>query len=401
MNVIFSYQKKAFFYPSRNLFFRYASDAVWALHVPRTTPCFYRIFLRNTNNNSVMEYEQDTFDFETMQHSCSTTSTTPSLSSLLATKRMTRSASTRFSHTLNESSFCFGETLVSGTPSICNVTDCNSTFSMSHSSGDSSMRRQASFISVPLNADDCHPLSFKEEEDEWISPPKKAEAFKKFSLSSSLSKLTLSLTNLTSRYETTFAVSAQDFSTGVMHEEFQLVPLDTFRVVNTPQDADEPFKVQHRELRINWRFLRLYAHDYNTKMQRLLSVSEEDIDRFEEEAEESGCVPDNDVLRDYGRGRSRTRNTIGRQQDLFLGLKAREKLWSNVILPPREDLPLQNSLKKAHFIRARQDLHPSATPWQGFGQCHQQSKLKPYGHLQNNIQYTRKGWCHDRWISIN
>lgn len=262
------------------------------------------------------------------------------------------------------------------------------------------MRRQASFLSVPLNADDCHPLSFTDEE-EWHIPSKTAEPHKRFSLSSSLSKITHSLTNLTSRYESTFAASAHEFSTGVMHEESQLVPLDTFRVVNKPQDADEPFKVQHRELRINSRFLRIYAHDYNAKLQHLLSVSEEDIDRFEEETDDSGTIPDGTALRDYGRGRCRTRNTITRQQDLFLGLKAREKLWSNVILPPREDLPLQNSLKKAHFVHARQELQTSSTPWQSFDQCHKQSKLNPYGHLQNNTQYTRKGWCHDRWISIN
>ncbi|KAG7195220.1 uncharacterized protein KQ657_003746 [Scheffersomyces spartinae] len=178
--------------------------------------------------------------------------------------------------------------------------------------------------------------------------------------------------------------------------------------VQTPEDlllSFEETKVQfkQRDLRINSQFLRLYAHDYNLRVLGLMYLSDSDEDEY--------C--------DY----------LGNEYEIDyfndLSNKSRQKLWKNVILPPRKDnhpastvdgscyvfvgyKENSHGVKKSTSSNSLIRLKLNYLPW---GQS--QPSLKPAGDLRSGKvllngqspnsgvtreQFTIKGWCNPRWL---
>lgn len=181
--------------------------------------------------------------------------------------------------------------------------------------------------------------------------------------------------------------------------------METFNV-SAPQDlllALEGTRVQfkQRDLRINSQFLRLYAHDYNLRCLGLMYSTDSDDEEY---FEYLGNEYEDDWCHD-------------------LSNKSRQKLWKNVILPPRQDSHPDATVDGSSYVFVGhtepgvKGCNPSNSlirlklkylPW---GQSH--PSLKPAGDLRSGKvllngqspnsgvtreQFTIRGWCNPRWL---
>ncbi|KAF6012300.1 hypothetical protein HII12_002453 [Brettanomyces bruxellensis] len=171
-----------------------------------------------------------------------------------------------------------------------------------------------------------------------------------------------------------------------------------------------------REPRINSEFLKFYALDYSCRVQDYLRISDQELDLYDREYEESGCSCIDEFLDRYIICNEDSDDSFDSVSSvdvakfrncLKLSLLSRHKLWNNVILPPREDLP--------NCIRGRyvHETHPSVNgaglvrtggkymPWLNitdFGSSARKS-IPPCGKMADGTQFTVKGWCNERWCS--
>lgn len=183
------------------------------------------------------------------------------------------------------------------------------------------------------------------------------------------------------------------------------VPLATFRVAEQPLTAHHTLALSRRKLfgyvpqlhhklrepRINLRFLRLYAHDCAAKLQGLLVPHAPDLPE--------GVLADHEAM--------------VRGDRVVLTQVLREKLWNNVVLPPRDDMPCDNSHTRTRYVyvgddgnsriasanNARTRTQGGLVPWAS-ALSHTLTCVKPTGYLTPQLQFTVKGWANPRWVSL-
>lgn len=181
----------------------------------------------------------------------------------------------------------------------------------------------------------------------------------------------------------------------------KVTELQTFKVTSTNSDITTTNSssnsgssqgaisiLRNREPRINSQFLRLYSYESNSRKKGLLpTISHSDEEEF------ANNRPIGDSSREFA---------------LFV----RQRLWQCVVLPPREDLNISppeyvfhgnnNSMEQisdtdvVSLIRKNGDVKP----WIKLEdeKFTKQKVLKPCGVLNNDIQFTVKGWCNERWL---
>ncbi|OWB71581.1 hypothetical protein B5S31_g1271 [[Candida] boidinii] len=245
----------------------------------------------------------------------------------------------------------------------------------------------------------------------------------------------------------------------------QEIPLITFDSITSPSKIQNKCITmtyhpninsnRSREPRINSNFLRFYAHDYSIKSNGLLGVTDYEIDLFQEEeakryyqteCQENGDDEfdlssessidstsnyyknlsdedkddedddEDDEDDDEMTGYNHTREMISYKDRLKIGLLSREKLWSSVILPPRDDTIDDHSIFRNKYIHMNNNdlystpkssssltrMNGGVMPWvncYNYNSRKNQTCLKPYGFLTNQTQFTVKGWANQRWVA--
>lgn len=124
---------------------------------------------------------------------------------------------------------------------------------------------------------------------------------------------------------------------------------------------------KQREPRINSQFLRLYSYESNSRKKGLLP----DLSPMDEQLLDSN-----------------TFNSLSPEKQF--ALKIRQKLWQQVVLPPKE-------VSHANDTYVYVGNSPKVVkPWCNFND--ELNNLKPVGSL-GNVQFVIKGWCNSKWIS--
>lgn len=181
---------------------------------------------------------------------------------------------------------------------------------------------------------------------------------------------------------------------------------------------------KNRDQRVNSFFLRLYAIDYNARIHSHTlpnSYSSSTTGRFLEDAELSRLIAAKPHLKafHYNYSLFQVSNT------------SRDKLWNNVILPPRSDESPSVSIDPTHYIFIGEESDfPSSMerklsyslirksgnylPWDN--NHNPITSLKPAGVLHNSVskanglapssgvtktQFTVRGWCNPRWLALS
>ncbi|ODQ83151.1 hypothetical protein BABINDRAFT_6009 [Babjeviella inositovora NRRL Y-12698] len=171
------------------------------------------------------------------------------------------------------------------------------------------------------------------------------------------------------------------FTPRMTDDRLPSIKLTTWKFDETPllspccKPGDKGKKMRsrkNREPRVNSRFLRVYAHDRAAKRDGYLLVPEMNklvIDMY-------------------------INNTEDEKRELLHKLTemSKEKLWSNVILQPRDDplppMPYDDDLKNRAPYQNK-DIFMS-----------KQSMVRPWGIRRGKtcVQYTVKGWANERWV---
>lgn len=158
--------------------------------------------------------------------------------------------------------------------------------------------------------------------------------------------------------------------------------LETYKVTSQPSSSSDSITVHRaREARINSKFLRLYAHEASARENNLLpEISQDEENRFLEDPA-------------YFRG-----------SDREFALVVRQRLWSCVVLPPREDPAFEHA---PEYIQVDKNCTGSMTslkatnakkPWVKF-EDERNGDLGPRGVLGKGTQFVVKGWCNSRWLA--
>ncbi|VEU20312.1 DEKNAAC101106 [Brettanomyces naardenensis] len=199
------------------------------------------------------------------------------------------------------------------------------------------------------------------------------------------------------------------------------VPMQTYKTIFSSIPVLEKMPVKSetnlnaaakpREPRINSEFLKFYALDYSCKLCDYLKISVDELDMYQQEFIDSGCRTIDEFLDEYivsereGVDPQDVRNF---RDGLKLSLLSRDKLWRNVILPPRNDL---SQPIKRHYIQEAEGNGNNSSclvrtrgkfmPWLNIDDFDSNGKksIPPYGILANGAQFTVKGWCNERWLS--
>ncbi|ODV88280.1 hypothetical protein CANARDRAFT_26438 [[Candida] arabinofermentans NRRL YB-2248] len=195
-----------------------------------------------------------------------------------------------------------------------------------------------------------------------------------------------------------------------VNEKIEEIQMQTFQTICQPAHDCKfpcllPKNIKSREPRINSNFLRLYAQDYTSKSQNLLAITEYEIDLYQQDLIESELNDLDTFLNQFDYSNS----PPNFKTDLKIGLLSREKLWFNVILPPRNDTPLSQQQSHINYVynpsSSKTNNNPLVVrnngkykPWLQFQDQNQQA-FKPYGNMANDVQFTVKGWCNERWVA--
>lgn len=187
----------------------------------------------------------------------------------------------------------------------------------------------------------------------------------------------------------------------ILDDTLPSIELQTFKLENPLTYLDTikvPRMFKHRDERINSNFLKLYAIDYSSRVSNILPNSNNDF------------IPINQLK-------------FHHDNNLYkLSLSSRDKLWENIILPPRLDrCPTPHVDHTDYiFIGSPTDHHRmknnsltmkngNILPWSN----NSRPSLKPSGVLKGkkslangpnpnsgvtSCQYTIKGWCNSRWL---
>ncbi|KAH3677162.1 hypothetical protein WICPIJ_009031 [Wickerhamomyces pijperi] len=358
-------------------------------------------------------------------------STTPALQSILSQRRQNSICSNTMSLSTSESTLSLF--------SYVSASSLEQHSYHSHSKLDSNfshpLNNKASFVDWDLASSDCdeddgtsfdYDSSFFLENDpldisdilgdidetffdkkhvSHISPMscKKTSIAKKPSLISNLSlslrRITLSASNLLySADEKVFSVQPRLTDDRLPSPNAQGQELTTFKITTSFPNTTTSTDHKSRESRINPEFLKLYAFETSARMKGLLK----NVDQI-------------------GDTSSINLSKI-KDRKLVLSLKVREKLWNNVVLPPRDDnLPVANNSNSEYVNENIVDQNDSLVsivsvknnsslltdglkikPWLQLHDLMENSSrsIKPKGYLNGNTQFTVKGWTNKKWIPI-
>lgn len=205
---------------------------------------------------------------------------------------------------------------------------------------------------------------------------------------SSLRKLTA--TGYLSRYTD----SKRNVPYKINNKPIKSIELTTFNQLTDPIFDIYPTKsFKHRDERINNKFLKLYAIDLSSRKKGYLPNSTSEIQPTQYEFHNKYNL-------------------------MHLSTSSRDKLWQNIILPPRNDDTPSNTIDKDSFIHVEQQHQSSLImkngdylPWNS-----SIKSWKPCGELPNGkkmvngenpnsglttTQYTVRGWCNSRWADIS
>lgn len=315
-------------------------------------------------------------------------SMTPSLSSIICAKRNGISSCKLSEENLSYTSSTDSE-------SIHSISSCSSSSASSlvlSFTARSNMARSLSFAELIVDCQE-HPLSESDDElspDEQEQPeleqialPKKPSLLQiaqgKISRSfRKLSELLISISLSTTRTQYSLVSPGFQFNERLtddklpasLTQEDQVVYEKELDVLETKKHTVVTCSRQ-RESRINSRFLRIYAHDYSLKMKGLIPFSDDELDQSLVEFL-SFSVQERELLK--------------------LSMLAREKLWSNVVLSPRND----QFCHLANDVSLR-FVNPSNKNW-----CHDNIKQDDIigTHTSSNYQYMKKGWVDQRWVPV-
>ncbi|GAV27399.1 hypothetical protein PMKS-000866 [Pichia membranifaciens] len=190
----------------------------------------------------------------------------------------------------------------------------------------------------------------------------------------------------------------------VLHD---LLPLETFhtafKAIDERHDKDLNVAPRSRECRINPAFLRFFAINESIKRscsRQLLDVSTVDYHQYE--FINSGCSSLDEYLSSV--------DSEGRTATLKFQLLSRDKMWSEVVLPPRSDIFYNKTYKsfREPYVKVKNEPIENGSlvrengkvmPWLNLNDCAMQNKrcFSPSGTLKGNIQYTVKNWEKKRW----
>lgn len=152
----------------------------------------------------------------------------------------------------------------------------------------------------------------------------------------------------------------------------------------------------NREPRINSQFLRLYSYESNSRKKGILpEVTHLDEEDYLQRQQSSSPISNSlDPNRDFA-------------------MMVRQRLWQCVVLPPREDLNLssnpeyvyagesvdENNEDQEEFVSLIRKKG-NVKPWIKLEdeEISKMKVLRPCGVLNNDTQFTVKGWCNERWL---
>ncbi|KAK6459272.1 uncharacterized protein RJT20DRAFT_124477 [Scheffersomyces xylosifermentans] len=169
---------------------------------------------------------------------------------------------------------------------------------------------------------------------------------------------------------------------------------------------------KNRDHRINSSFLRLYAFDYNARMNSKTLPNTTNVTGNANHPELYKLISEKPQLLDF-----HNRYNVSRISNL-----SRDKLWNSVILPPRSDDSPSLSIDCNDYIylgESDEDIHYSLIrksgnylPWDS-ASASLRPTLRPAGILNHGktkvngmapnsgftkSQFTVKGWCNPRWV---
>ncbi|GMM32954.1 hypothetical protein DASC09_002790 [Saccharomycopsis crataegensis] len=215
-------------------------------------------------------------------------------------------------------------------------------------------------------------------------------------------------------------------------EQCEIVPLKTFNIqtiplannwdlvdsmpsnINSEEAVGYPFN-NCRSIRSSPLFLKLYAIEKTAQSKRLIP----NIFKSEEESSNHSMYHFYDDDDEDSDDEEEEEDNYCTSKEYFaLGEAAKLKLFKQIKLQPREDLPIESSLKNVEYIdvAGRQDddtslinnfgsKHDDITPWMKFDSNAINARkrplvtLKAHGVMKNsNVQFTVKGYANPRWV---
>lgn len=163
-------------------------------------------------------------------------------------------------------------------------------------------------------------------------------------------------------------------------------PADSASCIS-PVDVDAPDAPKCREVRVNSDFLRQYALDYRARVEGVLPMSD-DIHEVERLAQ----IP---ALKKFD-----AQYGLARVSAL-----SKEKLWHSVVLEAREDARPHKSIMTAQTgnptaAAPLRLLLPLSLPAGVLASARHMHHSSDWCTMSTFTQYTRKGWCNERWSTV-
>ncbi|CAH6721170.1 hypothetical protein CLIB1444_05S05116 [[Candida] jaroonii] len=175
-------------------------------------------------------------------------------------------------------------------------------------------------------------------------------------------------------------------------QHFHDIELTTFNETQPQEIIHHITKVKNRDERINCNFLKLYAQDYSSRVKGYLPQDHENF------------IIDKSLQKFH------------KKYNIYkVSNASKDKLWQNIILPPRlDEMPTDIDHKDYVFVGNDRDniksivMNGNNIPWMN------KKSIKPTGcdgkYLINGsnpnsgitkTQYTVKGWVNKRWLPQN
>lgn len=342
---------------------------------------------------------------------------TASLQSALLAKRLTS-----FSRSLRSTNPLLLNTTF-GSISSYDTDDISAVSSWSDQCCGSSSCSSCCITPVSSVDESSHPLAFHDEVPELeytgTARAKKVHKRKSQSLRKAYSTIVNTVMKLTKRHITPVAEISTTLTISNIplepQQKFHDVQMQTYKTVfsTLPVVEKRPIAVRPetstkpREVRINPDFLKFYAIDFSCRCRNYLRLTDQELDLYQQEFVESGYESIDVFLDDYivDSYESSCDPEVSRfRQSLKVGLMSRQKLWSGVILPPRQDVMKRQqtyfpTTKGASLVSQRGKF----LPWLNLNDFDSLGKttIPPYGQLASGVQFTVKGWCNSRFASVN
>ncbi|ONH68373.1 Protein GIS3 [Cyberlindnera fabianii] len=180
--------------------------------------------------------------------------------------------------------------------------------------------------------------------------------------------------------------SLRNFTTSTKKQNNELVFDIQPRLTDDRLPIHVAYIYRNREPRVNSQFLRLYSHEAASRRKGLLLQT----DPIEEEL--------------YMPHPSHYHGT-----EREFALLVRHRLWNCVVLPPRQDAPMDPTTHNDEYVFDDEihdkeemtlvDTQRQVKPWITLeDETEKNTTLGPRGILDKGVQFTVKGWCNTRWM---